>query len=145
MEICVMELAYCRQIAEIEKQSFSTPWSLESIENELKLSYAVYYVAKEGEEILGYIGVHNIFGEGEITTLAVNPMYRRRGVADKLFVHFLQEEKKMGIKLINLEVRSGNEPAKSLYKKYGFSEVGVRKKYYQNPTEDALLMTLNII
>lgn len=142
MVICKMVLADCLQAAEIEKESFSVPWSESSLENEFNLDYAVYFAAKEGETLLGYAGVHNVCGEGEITTFAVKPSFRNKGIGRQVLNALICFEKENYIEKINLEVRASNAAAISLYKSLGFEVCGERKNYYSRPTENAVLMTL---
>lgn len=131
-------------IAKIEELSIKRPWSIVLIENDLKTNpNATYYVAEDGE-VLGFIGVHNIVGEINITNIAVNPTYRRQGIADKLMQAMLAEfsvrkENGEDIVGVTLEVRASNIPAIKLYEKYGFASEGIRKAYYSDG-EDAIIM-----
>ena len=113
MVIEKMEVTSCKSVAEIEKLCFSTPWSKASLENEFNLSYAHYFCVKEQNQVVAYVGVHNICQEGEITTFAVHPAHRRKGFGYRLLKELISYEKKQGIKLLNLEVRQGNIPAVS--------------------------------
>lgn len=131
-------------IAKIEELSIKRPWSIVLIENDLKTNpNATYYVAEDGE-VLGFIGVHNIVGEINITNIAVNPTCRRQGIADKLMQAMLAEfsvrkENGEDIVGVTLEVRASNIPAIKLYEKYGFASEGIRKAYYSDG-EDAIIM-----
>ena len=91
--------------------------------------------------IAGYIGVQEIVGEAYITNVAVSEKFRRRGIAEKLLEEAERGAIKRGCVLITLEVRASNDPAKALYKKRGFKEVGTRKNFYSDPCEDAEIMT----
>lgn len=145
MRIEKMKQSDCRRVAEIEKKCFSVPWSMESLMHEFELEYAVYFAAyNEQNEVVGYVGVHNICGEGEITMVAVAPEFRRKGIAEGLLKKLVEYENESGILRINLEVRRGNTAARKLYEKCGFAEDGVRKKYYTQPTEDAVLMSVEL-
>lgn len=129
------------QIAEIEKRCFSVPWSEESLlydmtENER----AVYIVAELEGEIIGYVGIWTILDEGHINNVAVSPDYRRMHVGSVLIENMIKVTEEAGIKSHTLEVRAGNEPAKGLYAKFGFKEAGVRKGYYEDNGEDAIIM-----
>ena len=129
------------RVAELEKQCFSTPWSENALSEELSNNFARFIVALSNGEIVGYIGSHNVLGEVYITNVAVSESFRRKGVAEKLIrtlVDFCENE---GMDFVTLEVRRSNEAAKKLYSKMGFEEVGERKDFYENPREDAILMT----
>ena len=135
-----MEASDCENIALIEHSSFSTPWTLSSFENELKNSNATYFVAELSGKIVGYIGVHNVLDEGEITTFAVDKEFRGMGYGKSLIEHLLMYEKSNNISKIFLEVRENNISARKLYEKTGFLVYGQRNDYYTNPTENAVLM-----
>lgn len=126
--------------AEIEKDNFSKPWTKRDFQEALQLSYAFYYIAEEEGKIIGICGLRNIAGEGEVTNVAVDRSFRRRGAAKLLLAEVLREGKKQGIEAFTLEVRAGNEAAIRLYETFGFQKNGFRKNFYENPTEDALIM-----
>lgn len=137
-----MTMEHIPQVAALERACFSRPWSEESLQSELWNDSAVIIVA-EGEDgsVLGYAGLQTVLDEGYITNVAVDNTYRRQGIADELiaaFVRFGQAK----LAFLTLEVRASNAPAIALYAKHGFVEVGRRKNYYDDPKEDALLMTL---
>jgi len=137
-----MTMEQIPQVAALERVCFSHPWSEAALESELWNDAAVIIVA-EGEDgtVLGYAGLQTVLDEGYITNVAVDPAYRRQGLADALisaFVRFGQAK----LAFLTLEVRASNAPAIALYAKHGFLEVGRRKNYYDDPTEDAILMTL---
>lgn len=121
-------------------------WSKNTFYNEIANKLAYYYCAKDEEDnILGYIGVWHIIDESHITTLAVHPDYRRLQIAQLLIIRAIQDCYNDMIKYITLEVRESNIEAISLYEKFLFSTVGMRKKYYQDNGENALIMfTQNI-
>ena len=130
------------QIAALERACFSRPWSEDSLRGELWNEAAVIIVA-EGEDgaVLGYAGLQTVLDEGYINNVAVDEKFRRQGVADELisaFVRFGQAK----LAFLTLEVRASNAPAIALYAKHGFGEVGRRKNYYEDPREDAVLMTV---
>lgn len=128
-------------IYRIEKMCFSSPWSRESLLHEFEgNSLAKYLVAEKGDQVIGYIGVWLIGNEGNITNIAVDPAYQGLGVANKLMVKFIDTLGRLNITNITLEVRRSNHIAQSLYKKFGFTEAGVRKKYYNDNNEDAIIM-----
>ena len=133
------------QVLEVERASFSNPWSADVFHATILLPYAYYYVAeavsRDGTaRIIGECGVRDIVGEGEITNVAVHPDWRGRGVAAQMLETLLKESRQKNMKAFTLEVRAGNIPAISLYRKYGFRTEGVRAGFYDEPVEDALIM-----
>ncbi len=138
-----MTMEHIPQIAALERACFSHPWSEQMLQNELWNDSAVIIVA-EGEDgtVLGYAGLQTVLDEGYINNVAVAETCRRQGIADELiaaFVRFGQAK----LAFLTLEVRASNAPAIALYAKHGFSEAGRRKNYYDDPKEDAVLMTRN--
>ncbi len=124
----------------IEEDSFGTPWSKDAFLHELENQYAYYLVALINNNIVGYIGAWLIFDEAHITTLAIIKDFKRRGLATHILEEFFKNVRKKSISKATLEVRVSNIAARSLYSKEGFIEVGLRKKYYSNNNEDALIM-----
>lgn len=140
-----MEAGDAKAAARLEAESFSAPWSERAFAETLQCGYAYYYVAeteagKPDGQVVGICGLRNIAGEGEITNVAVGKHFRRMGVAGMLLEKVLAAGEGLGIRDFTLEVRSGNEPAVSLYEKYGFRVEGVRRNFYEKPREDALIM-----
>lgn len=137
-----MTAEHIPQIAALERACFSHPWSEDSLRGELWNDSAVI-IAAEGEDgtVLGYAGLQTVLDEGYINNVAVDPQYRRQGVADELVSAFVRFGRAR-LAFLTLEVRASNTPAISLYAKHGFVEAGRRKNYYDDPKEDALLMTL---
>ncbi len=130
-----------RQIAEVEKACFSTPWSYESLNHDITENpRALYMTAEAGGKLCGYVGLWKIIDEGHITNVAVLPEYRRRHIARELLEALFASAEKQGIERFTLEVRAGNEAAKKLYAGLGFLEAGIRKAYYEDNGEDALIM-----
>lgn len=129
-------------IFEVSNLSFKLPWSIESIKSEINNPLAKYIVAKdmESNKILGFIGVWIILGECDITNIAVHPEFRKLGIGEKLLTSMINLCESLNCNIINLEVRSSNLSAISLYKKLNFLEVGLRKGYYEDNKEDAILM-----
>ena len=133
------------RIMEIERNTFSTPWSRESFELELtKNLLARYIVAEIDNYVVGYGGIWLILDEGHITNIAVDEEYRGLGVGNRLVEGLIQLCIDRNIRAMTLEVRRTNEVAKSLYKKYGFCEYGIRPKYYSDNNEDAIIMWKSI-
>lgn len=133
------------RIMEVEKNCFSTPWSRESFRLEIsKNQLARYFVAEVDGVVAGYGGIWLILDEGHITNIAVDEKYRRMGLGKKILEELLYLCRSYGVKSITLEVREDNEPAKKLYKSYGFIESGRRRNYYQDVGKDAILMWKNL-
>lgn len=128
-------------IYQVEKACFSTPWSLESFQKDLDNKNAVYICIEDNGKVIGYVGMWNISGEGNINNVAVLPDYRRKGYGKLLLSHLITYAKEHHLSFLTLEVRASNEGAIRLYESCGFGAVGRRKKYYDN-REDAILMTL---
>ena len=127
------------KVAAMEKEIFSMPWSKESFRESLSQNYSYFFVAEEGD-ILGYCGVHNFGGDGEITNVAVDKKVRGKGIATKMLLYAMEEMKKVGVEAFTLEVRVSNVSAIGLYEKLGFENKGIRKNFYENPIEDAMIM-----
>jgi [ribosomal protein S18]-alanine N-acetyltransferase len=128
----------------IEPIAFGTHhWSQQSFENELSNSIGFYFagVDRDSDELAGYSGFWLISGEeAHITTLAVHPNYRRQYVGERLLINNILEARRRGARWITLEVRVSNEKAQGLYFKYGFKSLGMRRNYYQDNSEDALVL-----
>lgn len=137
-----MTAEHIPQIAALERACFSHPWSEDALREELWNDSAVI-IAAEGEDgtVLGYAGLQTVLDEGYINNVAVDQRFRRQGVADELIAAFVRFGRAR-LAFLTLEVRSSNAPAIALYAKHGFREVGRRKNYYDDPREDAILMTL---
>ena len=128
------------KVHQVEVACFATPWSLESFEDIFSYKENYYLTAWDEDEIVGFIGLMAVCGEGDITNVAVLPSYRKQGIGDGLVAAMMGLAKEKNITKIMLEVRASNEAAIHLYEKYGFEFLCVRKKYYQKPTEDANIM-----
>lgn len=131
-------------IAEIESVSINPPWSFKAICDFSECDTSRILVAKLDNVVVGYITYSVVLDEVQIANVATHPEYRRRGIGEKLLNFLYDESKASGMYVITLEVRQSNEPAINLYRKCGYDEVGRRKNYYKNPTEDAILMNLSI-
>jgi [ribosomal protein S18]-alanine N-acetyltransferase len=138
--IIPMNKSHISAVANIEKVCFASPWTEEGIAEELENSLAHFLVAV-GEEVMGYIGVHEICGEGSITNVAVMTNFRCKGIGKALVSAAIKGAKERNCEFITLEVRKSNFPAISLYSSLGFEQVGLRKNFYSSPNEDAVLMT----
>ncbi len=137
-----MNLELIPQVAELERQCFSKPWNEAMLTEELSNPLASFIVAQgDNQEVLGYAGLSVVAGEGYIDNVAVRQEYRRKGIAQALLEVFLQFGAAKQLSFLTLEVRASNDPAKQLYMKHGFEQVGRRKNYYDAPQEDAIIMT----
>ena len=140
MQIVKMEPHHINDILEVERECFSDPWSETMFLEEISGKFARYYVAVVDNKAIGYMGMWSLSGEGHITNVAISENQRKKGYAKALIAHFTEIAQKENLEFMTLEVRASNTPAINLYESFGFVQVGVRKKYYEN-TEDALLMT----
>ena len=124
------------------KECFAIPWTLESINNELNNPLAKYVIAQDLStgKVVGFVGVWIIAGEGDITNIAVSSKYRKQGIASNLLIKLFDVCKTFNCEDITLEVRASNIPAQNLYKKFNFKEEGIRKGYYSDNGEDAIIM-----
>ncbi len=142
VKIKPMEKSDVDSVVLIEEKAYGQHhWSKDSFMSELSNELAKYFSAfNESGELIGYAGCWQILEEAHITTIAVLPQYRRKSLGEALFVTLLEQCYRDMIKYITLEVRVSNTAAISLYEKYGFKSLGVRKGYYQDNNEDALIM-----
>ena len=131
-------------IAEIERVSINPPWSFKAICDFAECDTSRILVAKIDNIVVGYITYSVVLDEVQIANIATHPDYRRRGIGEKLLMQLFNESITESMFVITLEVRNSNAPAICLYEKCGYSEVGIRKNYYKNPTEDAILMNLSL-
>ena len=143
IKICPMDISHVNGVALIEKECFSTPWTRDGIESELSNENARFFVAEYMGEVAGYLGMHIVLDECYIANVAVREKFRRKGIADKLLSVGEEKAKTENCAFISLEVRVSNAKAIALYKKRGYNEVGERKNFYSDPTENALIMTKN--
>ena len=128
------------RVSQIEKECFSTPWSRDSFEDMIDNPAALYMVAEDNGYIVANCGVIIAAGEGDICNVAVDPSYRKRGIAKLLLTTIMEEaSKEMGVLSFTLEVRRSNTAAISLYEKLGFVNEGIRPGFYTSPKEDAVI------
>lgn len=137
-----MNESHANGVYELSKECFAIPWTLESINNELNNPLAKYVIAQDLStgEVVGFVGVWIIAGEGDITNIAVSSKYRKLGIASNLLIKLFDVCKTFNCEDITLEVRASNIPAQNLYKKFNFKEEGIRKGYYSDNGEDAIIM-----
>jgi ribosomal-protein-alanine N-acetyltransferase len=140
IEIVEMTVAQVTAVADLEKVCFSDPWSEKSVASELDNPLALWLVALDGDTVAGYIGSQTVMDETDMMNVAVAPSHRRMGIGEQLVMTLVGKLQKRGSRCLTLEVRDSNEPARSLYEKLGFEQVGRRPNYYRNPREDALIL-----
>lgn len=139
MEIIIenMNSQHLDGVVNIENICFANPWSKTDLERQLNLDTSHFAVATLDGNVVGYMGLQIFCGEGYVTNVAVLPEYRRQGIAKMLIEKQMQND----MSFITLEVRESNLPAIKLYESCGFENVGIRPKFYTNPTENAIIMT----
>ena len=140
MNIVPMNEHHVPQIALLERECFADPWSQQSIASELHNPLSLWLVAQEGQTLLGYVGSQTCQDETDMMNIAVSPASRRQGVARALIEALVSALRQHGSRQLTLEVRASNGPARRLYESLGFLQVGLRKNYYRNPKEDALIL-----
>lgn len=140
IEIIRMTEAEVPQVAAIEAEVFTCPWSEKGFLDTLYQDNVRFYLAVEGNTVLGYCGIYMAADEGEITNVAVKPEFRRCHIADEMLQALLSDSEAEGIRHIYLEVRVSNAAAIGLYEKHGFTRKGIRKNFYEKPQEDAYVM-----
>jgi ribosomal-protein-alanine N-acetyltransferase len=132
------------QVVEIEKDSMPSPWSKELFEEELKRERARYFVGEIDGQVAGYMGYWEAPEEAHIINLAVAPRFRQKGLGFQMMEYCLRFAYKKGARLATLEVRESNEAALKLYEKMNFRIVAIRKKYYSDNQENAVVMLKDI-
>ena len=144
MTIVPMEERHLDDLARLERLCFSRPWSRQALKEELTNPAACFLVGEEAGEVLGYAGMHCAAGECYVDNVAVFPEARRQGVGRKLVEALLQAAAARGGEFLSLEVRPSNLEALALYRGLGFREVGRRRRFYDDPVEDGLLLTKDL-
>ena len=141
-----MRLEDVPAVHDIEAASFPTPWPDYAFRQELQTNNMAHYlVVRSGEEAVAYGGMWLMFDEAHITTFAVLPDWRRRGIGGRLMVALMDVALELNARVMTLEVRLSNKPARELYGRFGFKPVGVRPRYYSDNGEDALIMTTEVL
>ncbi len=144
-QIAPMELGDLDDVEHIENLSFDTPWPRSAYENELcENQFARYLTLKEKNRVVAYGGMWFILNEAHITNIAVHPEYRRRGLGRKLLQSMINLGIFNGIKSFTLEVKESNITAIGLYSTMGFVKAGIRKGYYADTGDDAIIMWLKL-
>lgn len=140
MRIERMQRGDVPRIMEIERQCFASPWHESAYLAELANRSAYYIVARVGDELVGYSGMWVIMDEAHITTIGVDPRYRGRKIGEQILVAILEEAQRRGARRATLEVRESNTVAQNLYHKYGFVPAAIRRGYYSDNGENAVVM-----
>ena len=141
-----MRRRHLRSVMRIEARVYPRPWSLALFLSELALrTTRSYTVARVGGTVVGYCGLMISSDEAHVTTIAVEPQWHRRGIGTRLLLHMARTAAARGARHLTLEVRIGNAPAQELYRNFGFYPAGVRKNYYVETNEDALIMWVDDI
>ncbi len=141
---CLMEPKHVESVAQLEKLCFAVPWSAQAFLDELTgnptARYIVLLSKEDPTQVIAYGGYWKIFDEGHITNIAVHPDWRNQKAATYLMCQMMQFAHVEGIKDMTLEVRTSNMPAQAVYRKLGFQNEGIRKNYYEDTGEDAIIM-----
>ena len=140
VEDVLMTKDHASQVAQLEKQSFSMPWSENAILGEVDNPLALWIVAIDGQAVVGYVGSQSVMGEADMMNIAVDDFYRRQGIGKKLVLTLIEHLHAKAVHSLTLEVRASNDKAIGLYQGLGFSQVGRRPNYYSSPKEDALIL-----
>jgi [ribosomal protein S18]-alanine N-acetyltransferase len=139
-----MRRRHLRSVQRIETQVYPRPWSLSLFMSELALRASrAYFVARVGGMVVGYAGLMFAGEDAHVTTIAVDPVWQRHKIATRLMLNLAREATRRGSKNLTLEVRVSNTGAQDLYRRFGFEEAGIRKNYYVETNEDALVMWAN--
>ncbi len=141
----IMTLNDLEDVMKIERASFPHPWSKDAFYNEVvNNQFATYLILEVDEKPIGYCGIWIIIDEAHITNIAIIPEFRGKKYGDALMRKVMEQARTMGAKTMTLEVRLSNQVAQRLYRKYGFENGGIRKNYYTDNGEDALVMWVNL-
>lgn len=142
MELLIKPLTeeYVDQVCVLEEEAFSMPWHRESFLEMIENENACYLVGIINDMVVASCGLRNIVGDGEITNVVTAADMRGNGIAEKMLLQLMEQGIQMGVEAFTLEVRKSNEAAVHLYEKLGFVTEGIRKNFYEEPIEDALIM-----
>ena len=140
IQVVTMAEEHISALAQLERECFSDPWSEKALSEELSNPNAVFRVALIDGEVAGYVGMLHVLDEGDICNVAVFDKFRRRGVATALIQHLVDYAVENQLSFITLEVRESNIGAQKFYETMGFETIGIRKNFYDNPKEHAILM-----
>lgn len=145
MIIFPMTEAHVAQVAALEAQCFSLPWTRELMENELTNPLSLWLVAVLGDQVAGYVGSQQVMDEADVMNLAVAPAFRRQGIGSALLAELERRLAQHGTAWLTLEVRASNEGAIALYEGRGYRQAGRRPRYYSRPVEDALILKKGLV
>ena len=137
IEIVRMNESHVAAVAELERLNFSAPWDEASVRSELTNKLSLWLVALDGEQVVGYVGSQTVLQEADMMNVAVSDSHRRQGIGRRLVEELIRQ---LDAYQLTLEVRESNAAAISLYGSMGFTQVGLRKNYYQKPKENALIL-----
>ncbi len=141
MQIRCMDLNDIDQVVTISQMIFAVPWKKEDFQYELTTHpSALYYVIENQDEILGYIGMWHFYEQAQIATFGIHKDYQRQGLGQMLLSYTIEQARKRDVETLSLEVRQSNIKARTIYEKNGFVDAAIRKNYYQDNHEDAILM-----
>ena len=136
-----MRRRHLRTVLRIETEVYPRPWTMNLFVSELGMrSSRSYYVAKVGPTVVGYSGLMLIVEDAHVTTIAVDPAWQRHQIGTRLLLNIARDARDRGARHLTLEVRVSNEPAQNMYRTFGFRPAGIRKGYYAETNEDALVM-----
>ena len=141
VHIVPMRRRHLRSVLRIESQVYPRPWSLSLFMSELALrSSRAYFVARVGGLVVGYCGLMLTGDDAHVTTIAVDPAWHRHKIGTRMLLNLAREARRRNARHLTLEVRVTNEPAQAMYRRFGFHPAGIRKNYYVETNEDALVM-----
>ena len=143
-ELRRMQMDELPEVMEVERRAFAHPWSAELLRRELTHDWSTILLALEGGRVVGFVIFWVVVDEIHVLNVAVDPVHRRRGIARILLAELLDRGRANGLSMATLEVRRSNEAALALYAGLGFRNVGVRKGYYVEEREDAIVMTMDL-
>ncbi|MBA2609219.1 MAG: ribosomal protein S18-alanine N-acetyltransferase [Actinobacteria bacterium] len=136
-----MRRRHLRTVIRIETEVYPRPWTMNLFVSEFGMrSSRSYYVAKVGPTVVGYSGLMLVGEDAHVTTIAVDPRWHRQQIGSRLLVNIAHDARARGARHLTLEVRVSNEPAQRMYRRFGFRPAGIRKGYYVETNEDALVM-----
>lgn len=140
-----MEVTDIQQVMEVEISSFKSPWPEDIFYQEVvNNDHAHYFVMEVDKKIVGYAGLWIVIDDAQITNIAVMPNYRGHKLGERLFQYIALQATRMGVKRLSLEVRKSNIIAQKMYRKFGLVPGGIRKGYYSDDQEDAIVMWVNL-
>ena len=139
--MCIADLD---DVAKVEAESYTEPWPKDIFYSEIvKNEHAHYFVVEKNGEVIAFSGMWMVLDDAQVTNIAVAPQYRGNKIGERLFAHMCQKAIYLGVKRLSLEVRASNIIAQKMYRKFGLVPGGIRKKYYTDNHEDAIVMWVN--